>query len=123
MARCFPVIGFSSIYVGLLLFYYTYLIFISIHLEGVSLQQNKWGHGHGRESPHTSSVSTVAAALYAGRSLVLSSWYRYCGTYNSPTDIKHRLNVHELTSGACSSRLPGEIKKPFPQPVRLHARV
>ena len=31
-------------------------------------------------------LSTVAAALYAGRSLVLSSWYRYCGTYNSPTD-------------------------------------
>ena len=31
-------------------------------------------------------LSMVAAALYAGRSLVLSSWYRYCGTYNSPTD-------------------------------------
>ena len=31
-------------------------------------------------------LSTVSAALYAGRSLVLSSWYRYCGTYNSPTD-------------------------------------
>ena len=27
-----------------------------------------------------------SAALFAGRSLVLSSWYRYCGTYNSPTD-------------------------------------
>ena len=31
-------------------------------------------------------LSTVAVALYAGRSLVLSSWYRYCGAYNSPTD-------------------------------------
>ena len=43
-----------------------------------------------------------SAALYAGRSLVLSSWYRYCGTYNSPTDA-HRLNVRELTSGACDA--------------------
>ena len=47
-------------------------------------------------------LSAVAAALYAGRSLVLSSWYRYCGAYNSPTD-NHRLNVRELTSGACDA--------------------
>ena len=47
-------------------------------------------------------LSMVAAALYAGRSLVLSSWYRYCGTYNSPTD-NTRLNVRELTSGACDA--------------------
>ena len=47
-------------------------------------------------------LSTVAAVLYAGRSLVLSSWCRYCGTYNSPTD-NTRLNVSELTSGACDA--------------------
>ena len=45
-------------------------------------------------------LSTVAAALYVGRSLVLSSWYRYCGTYNS----------RELTSGACRrTRLVSEL--------------
>ena len=53
-------------------------------------------------------LSTVAAALYAGRSLVLSSWYRYCGTYNSPTD-NTRLKVtgysRELASTRSSHRM------------------
>ena len=47
-------------------------------------------------------LSTVAAALYVGRSLVLSSWNRYCGTYHSPTDNTQAL-VRELTSGACDA--------------------
>ena len=46
---------------------------------GIPIIERRWVES-GRE------LSTVAAALYAGRSLVLSSWYRYCGTYNSPTD-------------------------------------
>ena len=56
-----------------------------------------------------------SAALYAGRSLVLSSWYRYCGTYNSPTDNTGLVfaNKH-LVHVMLSSRLPGEMKKTIP---------
>ena len=46
-----------------------------------------------------------SAAPYAGRSLVLSPWYRYCGTYNSPTENKH------LVHAMLSLRLRGEMKK------------
>ena len=49
--------------------------------------------------------------------LVQVLWHRYCGTYNSPTDNTH------LVHAMLSSRLPGEMKKRFPPPVRLHAHV
>ena len=48
-------------------------------------------------------LSTVAAALYAGRDLVLSSWYRSTVALTTHLLITHRLNVRELTSGACDA--------------------
>ena len=44
-----------------------------------------------------------SAALYAGRSLVLSSWYRYTVALTTHLPITHRLNIREQTSGACDA--------------------